>query len=308
MWSSLDNGGAAPGFNFPISMMNSVGQLSTGQLSTGQISSNVAMTTSLGHGNYNAAFVTFKFNDWRGITLQNNLTWSKALGTGATVQATSSQAVVDPFNFDVQYGPQPPDRKFVNTMFLVYQPPFYRGQQGMLGHLLGGWTTSFVFAAGSGAPLFCATTNGFAANGYSGAGEFGSADGNNINTDGNCIQTVKNTSASVHNLQGTFSIFGDPTAVYNTLRPLVMGIDTRSGGYGQFRGLPYWNLNFGVKKNIRITERFSAEASLNINNVLNHNQLLDPTLSVNSTPATFGQLSIEGTTPRAMEMGIRVIF
>ncbi len=298
LWSALDTGGTAPGFNFPLSMMNT----------TGQISSNVDMTTSLGHGNYNAAFATVKLNDWNGVTLQNNLTFSRALGTGATVQATSGVTVVDPFNLDTQYGAQPSDRKLVNTMFVVYQPPFYRGQQGMLGHLLGGWTTSFVFAAGSGAPLFCATTTGFAANSYSGGQEFGSADGININTNANCVETAGNPSVSVHNVNGVYSMFGNPTAVYDTIRPLVLGFDTRSGGFGTFRGLPYWNLNLGVKKNIRVTERFSAEASLNINNVLNHNQLLDPTLSDTSAPANFGQFSIEGTTPRTMEMGIRVNF
>src|SRR5437879_11095160 len=34
------------------------------------------------------------------------------------------------------------DRKFVDTMFLVYQPPFYQSQRGLLGHVLGGWTFS----------------------------------------------------------------------------------------------------------------------------------------------------------------------
>jgi len=91
-------------------------------------------------------------------------------------------------------------------------------------------------------------------------------------------------------------------------RPLILGVDSRSGGYGTFRGLAYWNLNFGIKKNVRITERFNVEASLNVNNILNHNQLLDPSLSLTNAPSTFGQLSIEGTTPRAMEMGIRVNF
>ncbi|SPF42845.1 Cna B domain-containing protein [Candidatus Sulfotelmatobacter kueseliae] len=305
LWSLLDTGGTAPGFNFPVSMMNSPSSIAP----AGQIASNVAMTTSLGSGNYNAAFATVKLNDWNGVTLQNNLTWSRALGLGGVVQATSSQAAVDPFNFNVQYGTQPSDRKIVNTMFLVYQEPFYSGQHGIVGHLLGGWTPSFVFAAGSGASLFCATTSGFPEEGYSGAQDFGSADGIYLNTDANCVQTVKNSSASVHNVgNGTYSIFANPTAVFNTLRPLVMGADTRSGGYGTFRGLPYWNLNFGIKKNVRITERFNVEASLSVNNILNHNQLLDPTLAATNTPASFGQLSIEGTTPRTMEMGIRVNF
>src|ERR1022692_5077233 len=312
LWSALDTGGTAPstqpGFNFPASMMNSSTSFAPG----GQIGSNVAMTTSLGHGNYNALFATMKFDDWKGITLQSNLTWSKALGTGDVVQATSEEAVVDPFNFDTQYGVQPSDRRFVNTTFLVYQPPFYHGQQGMLGHLLGGWTTSFVFAAGSGAPLFCNTTTGGAGEGYSGGGDFGSADGNNLFTDGNCLLTGPIPGASVHNLGGgNYNLFANPTAVFNNVRPLILGLDTRSGGYGQFRGLPYWNLNLGVKKNVRFTERFSAEASLSVNNVLNHNQLLDPSaLSATSVgaPLTFGQLSTEGTIPRRMEMGIRVNF
>ena len=119
---------------------------------------------------------------------------------------------------------------------------------------------------------------------------------------------MSNTSASVHNVNGVYTIFGNPTAVYSTIRPLILGNDTRSGGYGQFRGLPYWNLNMGIKKNIRITERFSAEASLSVENFLNHNQLIDPSLSVINTAATFGGLSVEGTTPRTMEMGIRVNF
>jgi hypothetical protein len=299
LWTALDTGGTAPGFNFPVSTMTGAGQ----------ITSNVAMTTSLGHGNYNALFATVKFNDWNGITLQNNLTWSKDLGLGGVVQATSSQAAVDPFNFDTQYGPNPSDRRFVNTMFVVYSPPFYHGQQGMLGHILGGWTTSFVFAAGTGDPLNCGTTTGSGGEGYSGGQDFGSGDGNNMYTDANCMQTVRNTSASVHRLSdGTFNIFANPTAVYGTIRPLILGLDNRSGGYGQFYGLPYWNLSMGIKKNIRITERFSAEASLNVNNVLNHNQLLDPSLSVLTPGNGFGSLSAEGTLPRAMEMGIRINF
>jgi hypothetical protein len=279
----------------------------------GQMDSNVAMSTSLGHGNYNAGFVTFKTNDWHGVTMQNNFTWSKALGTGGVVQATSSTTAVDVFNLDRQYGPQAWDRKFVDTMFLVYQPGLYRSQQGVLGHLLGGWTFAPVFTAGSGAPLFCNIGSGFAGNDYSAAQEFGTADGSNIWTNGNCIQTVKYTGgASVHTVNGVTTIFADPAAVFKTLRPLVLGVDNNSGGFGQFRGLPYWNMNLGIKKNIRIRESLNAEASVTINNVLNHNQLLDPTLNASGLTSdaagSFGAISEEGTIPRRMEFGIRVSF
>ena len=45
-------------------------------------------------------------NNWHGITLQENFTYSKALGTGALVQATSEYTVNDPFNLNNGYGSQ----------------------------------------------------------------------------------------------------------------------------------------------------------------------------------------------------------
>jgi hypothetical protein len=309
LWSDLDKGGSTPGFNFPFSMMNTAGQMS----------SNVIMAASLGHGNYNAGFITFKMNNWHGVTLQNNFTYSHALGTGAVVHATSLQTAVDPYNLDTQYGPQAFDRKFVDTLFLVFQPQYYRGQQGIVGHILGGWTFSPIFTAGSGAPDFCFTNAGnFGSEGYSGSQDFGSGDSTAAFTNANCVLTNKaGTSQSVHNVTATIGgtptviadVFANPTAVFNNVRPLILGLDKNSGGFGQFYGLPYWNMNLGIKKNIRVTERFSAEASFNFENVFNHNQLLDPILNIaGQNPTTFGQVSTEGTTPRTIEMGIRVNF
>ncbi len=34
-------------------------------------------------------FVSLKMADWNGVTMQSNFTWSKAMGTGALIQATS---------------------------------------------------------------------------------------------------------------------------------------------------------------------------------------------------------------------------
>jgi hypothetical protein len=309
LWSDLDKGGSAAGFKFPFTMMNTAGQMT----------SNITMAASLGHGNYNAGFITFKMNNWHGVTLQNNFTYSHALGTGAAIHATSQQTVVDPYNLDTQYGPQAFDRKFVDTLFLVFEPPFYRSQQGIIGHILGGWTFSPIFTAGSGAPDFCFTNAGnLGSEGYSGSQDFGSADGSGsgVFTNANCVLTSKaGTHASFHNVNSTSGViadmFANPAAVFANVRPLILGLDTNSGGYGSIYGMPYWNMNLGVKKNIRATERFSVEASFNFENVFNHNQLLDPLglgIIGPQDPTTFGQLTNEGSTPRTIELGIRVNF
>ena len=99
LYSDLDNGG----FNFPRSMMNtSVARRDIG--GSGQLTSGVGMNASIGYGNYNALFVTLKTQAWKGVSMQSNFTWSKALGTGAAVQATSAATAPDPFNLRTGYG------------------------------------------------------------------------------------------------------------------------------------------------------------------------------------------------------------
>ncbi len=144
LWSDLDSGP----FNFPHSMMNTT----TGPFGP-QMTSGVAVNASTGFGNYNGGFASVKMADWRGLTMQSNFTWSKALGTAALVQADSEFTPDDPFNPYTMYGPQPFNRKFVYNTFFVYQPPFYKGQHGLMGRALGGWTFSSIFAAGSGSPI-----------------------------------------------------------------------------------------------------------------------------------------------------------
>jgi hypothetical protein len=102
-------------------------------------------------------------------------------------------------------------------------------------------------------------------------------------------------------------MFADPVAVWNNLRNPILGLDGNTGGAGPFRGMPFWNMDFQVKKNIRITERFSAEFQSIFTNVLNHNQLGDPSLDL-SNPASFGVLSTQVNAPRSIELGIRIRF
>jgi|HubBroStandDraft_2_1064218.scaffolds.fasta_scaffold10781_1 hypothetical protein len=307
LWSDLDNGG----YNFPRSMLNTPivgGPLDCGPSTapttcggSGQLTSGVAVNASVGYGNYNAGFVSLKMNNWHGLTLQQNFTMSKALGTGAFVQATSEYTPDDPFNLQEMYGPQGFDRKFVYNILAVYEVPFYKNQQGFLGHVLGGWNLSPIFTAGSGLPLYCNTNTD--------AQAFGSGDGSNFFDNEQCLQVTPTNpgSATVHNNGGSPNIFANPAASYASFRAPILGVDGQDAGVGPIRGLPYWNLDMSLRKNIRLTERFSAEFQFLCLNTLNHMQFSDPTLQMGS-PSSWGQLSTQGNTPRQMEFGIRLKF
>jgi hypothetical protein len=320
LYSDLDNGG----FNFPRSMMNSPLNCLTGSEigCQGQMTGGVGMLASIGYGNYNALFVTLKSQDWHGLTMQSNFTWSKALGTGAEVQATSAATPPDPFNLQTGYGYQAFDRRYIYNLFFVYQPHWYKSQSGVAGHLLGGWTIAPVFTAGSALPITLGTING-------GGQAFGEGDSSNFFGYGNSENAIPLSPANlgqgsrhfvIGNGIGTSglggaNLFSDPAAAFNNIRQPILGYDTRDGGFGAYRGMPYWNVDLSVKKLFRISERFTVEAQVVFTNLFNHDQFGDPFGDYldTSNPDGFGSLpgSVSNgslTYQRQMEFGIRLSF
>jgi hypothetical protein len=347
LWSDLDSGVGCPvggctdvngnvgAFNFPRSMQSTPIPSTCAALGgvgingcSGAFTDGAFQNASIGYGNYNAGFVSVRMADWRGATMQSNFTWSKALGTAAQAQSSSELSLLDAFNPSEQYGRQAWDRKFIYNVFLVYQPPFYKSQSGFLGHALGGWTFSTIFAAGSGVPTQVGTTDG----NYQ---SFGSCDGLGCGDydmeNAVPIGPVPNRHAYYcpgnqigNGFCGTqtngFPVNYFPNGVLQSSnwRNPILGIDNRDGGSGILGGLAYWNMDFSIKKSIRVAEGISLEFQGVFANVLNHNQWTDNYLGLYNT-AGFGALGfntapdngigVNGEAePRNIELGARVRF
>jgi hypothetical protein len=318
MWSDLDGAIGCPscpngqGFIFGTTMMNNANP-AFGAGVTPQMTAGPAVNGSYGYGNYNGGFVSLKMADWKGLTMQSNFTYSKSLGTGAVTQSSSSITPDDAFNLKTTYGYQNFNRKFVYNFFFVYQPPFFKGQSGLLGRALGGWTFSSVFTAGTGTPveLFTSTGDGQ---------EYGSGDNSSYFSNANDIQIAPIKSGHAYAQPGNFpNIFAAGPAAINDFRNPILGLDNRDGGNGNLIGLPYWNMDFSVRKNVRVAERVSLEFQGVFANVFNHNQWLDPVgifgsaLFSGSGPGGFGTLSggsaqEEPGGNRQIEVGVRVRF
>jgi hypothetical protein len=319
LWSDLDGGvgcptsgctgpsGASDAFNFPHTMMNTT----SGPIGV-QNTSGVAVNTSVGYGNYNGGFVSLKMADWRGLTMQSNFTWSKALGTGGVVQASSEITPDDPFNLGTTYGYQDFNRKFIYNTFLVYQPPFFKGQQGLLGRVLGGWSFASVFTAGSGEPIEIFTSTGDGQ-------EYGAGDNVNFFGNENAVQIAPIKSGHAYYNQPSsglpVNIFANGPAAISDFRNPILGLDNKDGGNGNFIGLPYWNMDFSIKKNIRVAESISLELQGVFANVFNHNQWLDPVGAGEMGlfgPGSFGALPGSAQEQpggdRQIEVGARVRF
>jgi hypothetical protein len=91
------------------------------------------------------------------------------------------------------------------------------------------------------------------------------------------------------------------------VRPPILGIDTRDGGVGPIKGLPYWNMDLSIKKNFKVTERVNLDTQFVFTNVFNHNQFYDPTLDI-TNPGGWGVITAQGNNPRQIQFGVRASF
>ncbi len=322
----------SPNFTFGRSMPSSpncVNQLvpsinSTNPVPVCQQVNGIGINTTLGYGNYNGVFVSLTSADWHGLTARSNFTWGRSLGTQSTVQATSEFTVPDPWDLHNGYGPQPFDIRFLYNLTMLYQPAWFKGQHDWKGHLLGGWSFAPLFTARSGQPLAVNVGEGNGAD-CQGFGEsdcnFFASDEGAVFTGNSAVNTARGAGTTTHSivvsgLTGSngnpanggagLNEFANPAAVYSSFRAPILGIDHNPASFAM-RGLSTWNLDFTLSKEFSITERMGIRFTVQVTNILNHNQLGDPFLEVND-PADFGVLGGEISPPRQMEFGLRFHF
>jgi Carboxypeptidase regulatory-like domain len=316
-WAGVSNAGA---FTFGRSFTSdpiAATCTATVTIGCGGQSPSITTTISNGYGNYNGGYLQLTFSDWHGLTMKSNFSMSNALGTGDVVQASSSYSSVDPFNLHNNYGPQYYNEKFTFNFFINYASPFFADQKGVVGHLLGGWSFAPLFVAGSGFPVELTTAN-------FNCGSLGECNTNYVGAYENDVIT-KNIHYSATEKVGVGSVCGYAGPGYNVftnpdascpqnggifgdpVRSPVLGLDGQIGGGGPITGLPFWNLDLGITRKIKINERFSSSLYFDFTNVLNHMQPADPCFTGYDT-STWGVLgcggNLQANTPRRLQLGL----
>jgi hypothetical protein len=174
------------------------------------------------------------------------------------------------------------DYKFIYNLSMYYAELFFKGQKGVLGHILGGWTISPLFTALSGAPASAsysdyescacdafgsvgdAGTSLFGASGQHAVGFTPYTGGTSVHygiTGDNGTNIVEGTAAIAEKVNGSYgsplglNMFTNPGQIFSEFRPCVLGYDTSCGGGANLRGLPTWNLDTTVVKGYRYLQR-----------------------------------------------------
>jgi outer membrane receptor protein involved in Fe transport len=183
------------------------------------------------------------------------------------------------------------DRRHVLTVNYIYELPFYRGQQGFAGHLLGGWELSGIVYANSGLPL---TVTGGRSIDPAGLGLL---DGNSFA--GRRPNQISNpNSGAPHTFDEWFNIaaFANPP---NAAGP--PGDAPRAAVRGP--GLQRWDIS--LFKNTKVGEHVSTQFRAEAFNIFNHTNFDGVRTTLQS--GTFGRI-ISTRDPRILQLALKLYF
>ncbi|MGH9900595.1 MAG: hypothetical protein ACRD68_02025, partial [Pyrinomonadaceae bacterium] len=183
--------------------------------------------------------------------------------------ANGNLGLLDPFNPELDYGYADFDVRHRFVANFTYEVPFFNDiDNGFVRHLLGGFTLTGIVNARTGLPFTvfdCSVGQGicarFAPNGAI------SFEGNDSPQD-----TGDPNSFNYLNLPPQATIF-NPVAGNGANPPFPENMTRRNA----FRGPGFYNIDAGLYKRIRFTEKYSLQLRLEAFNVFNHaNLFIDP--------------------------------
>jgi len=238
------------------------------------------------NSNYNSLQVSVQKRFAEGSFINLAYTWSKGLTNNQTDRSTAPQ---NSYNITGgEYGPSQIDRTQVLTINYVYELPWLRSQQGLLGHVAGGWTISGITTYFTGLPL-TVTTSGVDPGGLGLLGASAASARPDLVGDPNSgpktVAQYFNTSA--------FALV--PAGV---VRP---GNEDR----GVIRGPGVGRWDFSVFKNIKIREAMNVQFRAEMFNIFNHTNF--DTVGTTFGSTTFGRVTATRD-PRNIQFGLKFSF
>jgi hypothetical protein len=238
-------------------------------------------------------------------------TWARNMTDNQNDRSASPQ---NTYNISQDYARAALDRRHILSINYIYELPFFKKQQGIVGKVLGGWQASGIVTYNSGIP-FTPTVSLFDP---SGLGLLPPP------------TTVARPNVTCNPNQGGSRTFENwfnvtcfqPTPISNTpiagLNPFTNTIG--NGGRGIIDGPPTKRVDFTMSKNFKLAEtfgmQFRAEA-FNLFNTTNFRGLSTAVFNTTTAPSnvspvgtgtsTFGRV-ISVRDPRVIQLALRLTF
>ena len=240
-----------------------------------------------GFSTYHALITSFRTSNLfnTGFSFNANYTWSHAIDNISDVFSSSANmfnlGYIDPFHPNLDKGAGDVDTRHRFVFSGIWDLPFGKNtSNSVLKHVIGGWTIAPIFTARTGLPFTvwdCGNTVNNCVRPI-----FDSQPGSNhtlgdpINNGGNSYTLMNLPSGtSVEGPAFMTPIFGWPVSDFgecpsmpSTVFPCAFPANmTRRNS---FVGPSWWNMDMGIYKNFKLTERFNLQFRSEFYNIFNH--------------------------------------
>jgi hypothetical protein len=214
-----------------------------------------------------------------GLTLNANFTWAHTFDNlSDTFSSSGNQfnlGYLDPFNPKVDYGNSYLDIRKRFTLQAVWEVPFARNTHGVMKRIVDGWTIAPIVTAETGTPnsLFdCSNALTVCPYAFNAPGTPG------LPTSGTAVNISTKASPDTYSYGNFFTSSGTPLFDSTYVNPIVGKSDfgpfpSNMVRRNSFRGPGQWNMDLGVYKNFKLTERFKLQLRSEFYNAFNHANL-----------------------------------
>ena len=254
-----------------------------------------------GNSYYHGAFIAVRRRFEKGLDFGFTYTLSKSIddmsidpvgaATGGGLSTTNSRTPTNVHNFRLDRARSDFDDRHVISTNLVYELPFGKGKKwgsswpGFLNHILGGWSTTGIFNYQSGEPYTIYAGNFTSNNTHTssvlivGPNDLGhlqflpGVQGPSMYNTGPLITNSADPHYNCRNVIGTETFFCIPP------------VGQAGSGRNLEQGPNFWNLDAGITKRIKMTERFSLLLRMEAFNVFNHANYENPRNATVGSPA-----------------------
>ncbi len=266
-----------------------------------------------GKSAFHAMTVSLRRTVTHGWGFDFNYTWSHAIDNGSSSETSGGSPLQNAFCPNCGLGPSDYDARHQVTADAVVALPVGKGKAllgripGWADQIVGGWQVTTLFTFRTGTPLSCTASGVY---------------NSNYNQQSLCMLDPGVTAAPAHTFQ--FDQNGLPSDFANTNvgADFVPAYANTSGYRGIMRGFDNWNDDAAVGKFFRLPKEgmrleFRAEAY----NLLNHEIFSSPSLSISQLAgtttngataqygsSTFGEIKSSASSPRVLQMALRLTF
>jgi hypothetical protein len=269
--------------------------------------------------NYNALQAKVTLSGPGKSYIDGNFTWSRDL----TNNPGDSTFVQNIYNVNGDYGRAAYDRKLIFNIDGVYELPWFRDQNGLIGHLIGGWEFSGILAMNSGIPYTVSSSGATSMpynGGYSQPITYAS-NPSNLANDNAGLALLGNTNGGIrpnqitdpnngngqalragHKYLNASSLYVNTGAFVNT-DPLSDTPGTAKRG--TLNGPGFIRADVGIFRNFRIHENLFFQLRGEAFNVANHPNVA--TFGTSATSSTFGEVTAYRD-PRILQVAGRFSF